>query len=420
METLHLEALIHWRLENEKEFQRVVKEILAKGTPKAKKRALTNLAAFHLERGALGQAEEAYKQLSAIETEATPKTEIRWRLSWVKFRRKHYTHAADSFKDTAASAGPKWEHAARYWQARSLMAAGKPKDAAAPLKSLVKACPLDYYGIEAEKLLSKLGESPQSAVCPPFPSLEPTPGELERPEVATALKLMSAGLPEFALLNLEAAPKSVRSRPGVAFMTARAYFAAGKRHQAHEALVAGFGGLADNPPENAPPEFVEIAFPRLHTEHTRKTAARHGIDPHLIWAVIRQESRYDAGAVSPAGALGLMQIMPASAGINPGKGAASAKATAELLEPVNNISHGARILAKNLTQFQGRLVPAIASYNADIKKVKHWVLRHKNLPNDEFIESIPYTETRQYVKKVLSGYRAYRKIYEKRDVVGLW
>ena len=183
-------------------------------------------------------------------------------------------------------------------------------------------------------------------------------------------------------------------------------------------LSSAFGHLVENPPAGAPAEFVEMAFPRVYFVETTRTAEKNSVDPHLVWAVIRQESRYDASAVSPAGALGLMQVTPAAAGIAQKGGKIPSKAVQEVLDPRQNLALGTKILAKNLTVFKGKLVPAIASYNADIKKVHGWLQKHEKMKQDEFIENIPYAETRLYVKKVLGGYRAYSRLHAKKDLAG--
>ncbi len=133
-----------------------------------------------------------------------------------------------------------------------------------------------------------------------------------------------------------------------------------------------------------------------------------------------QESRYDPSAVSPAGAVGLMQVTPEAAGITRKTGKIPTRAIEELLDPKQNLAHGIRILAKNFATFKGKLVPAIASYNADIRKVREWLKKNERMKQDEFIESIPYLETRLYVKKVLAGFRAYSFLHRKKDLVGMW
>jgi soluble lytic murein transglycosylase len=115
-----------------------------------------------------------------------------------------------------------------------------------------------------------------------------------------------------------------------------------------------------------------------------------------------------------------MQVTPRAAGLaGPGQ-AASPRAIAVLLDPKKNVAYGTRILGANLRRFGGRVVPAIASYNADIRKVRHWYRHRGKMKQDEFIEMIPYLETRQYVKKVLAGYMAYSQLHRRKNIAGLW
>jgi soluble lytic murein transglycosylase len=114
-----------------------------------------------------------------------------------------------------------------------------------------------------------------------------------------------------------------------------------------------------------------------------------------------------------------MQVTPGAAGIVKKGGKIPPKAVEDVLNPQQNITLGIKILAKNVNTFKGKLVPAIASYNADIKKVHEWIQKYEKMKQDEFIENIPYLETRLYVKKVLAGYRAYGRLHAKKDLAGV-
>jgi soluble lytic murein transglycosylase len=81
---------------------------------------------------------------------------------------------------------------------------------------------------------------------------------------------------------------------------------------------------------------------------------------------------------------------------------------------------GTGILADKLKSFGNAIVPALASYNADIRKVRQWHQKRGSMDVDEFIETIPYQETRLYVKKVLEGYRAYSYLHKRKNLAGLW
>jgi len=412
---------VYWRLDREKDFGFCSAKILEKGSDKLKRKTLFNLGAYYMEKGKLAQAESYFTRLMKMGLDTSQKVDVKWKMAWIKYWNKQYKEAAEAFREARAlSPGGKIEPAAKYWQARSLDLSGRANEAQALLKEIAGALPLNYYGIEAARLLKKAKISQENKkAAQAFPNTRLTPADDANELVSAANKLMERKLYEFALLNLEALPKSMKSSPAIAFLTAKAAYGAEKYRTAQELLAAAFGPFMENPPEEAPKDFIEMAFPRVHFAEAVRTAEKHSVDPHLVWAIIRQESRYDASVVSPAGAMGLMQVTPAAAGLSK-KGKIPAGAIAEILEPKTNLAHGIRILAKNLEAFKGRIIPAVASYNADIRKVRDWIRRNGKMKQDEFIESIPYLETRIYVKKVLAGYSAYSQLHRKKDLAGLW
>ncbi|MBI4962686.1 MAG: transglycosylase SLT domain-containing protein [Desulfomonile tiedjei] len=422
MEALHILSLLYWRLDREKDFEFCSAKIMEKGSDKQKRKTLFNLGAYYMEKGKYAQAESHFNRLTKMSLEASAKTDVKWKAAWIKYWNKQYKEAAEAFREArTVSPGGKIEPASKYWQARALELSGRSSEAQALLKEIAAACPLDYYGIEAARLLKRqnipLNDKKASS---PFPNTDLSPAESSSELVSTAVKLMEHKLYEFALLNLAALPKSTKSTPAVAFLMAKAAYGAERYRTAQEILAVAFGPFMENPPPNAPKEFIEMAFPRVHFNEATRTAQKHAVDPHLVWAIIRQESRYDASVVSPAGAIGLMQVTPAAAGVPRKGGKIPATAIAEILEPKANLGHGIRILAKNLEAFKGKIIPAVASYNADIRKVRDWIRRNGKMKQDEFIENIPYLETRIYVKKVLAGYSAYSLLHRQKDLAGLW
>jgi len=116
----------------------------------------------------------------------------------------------------------------------------------------------------------------------------------------------------------------------------------------------------------------------------RKVAKKHGIEPELIHAIIRAESNYESTAVSPKGAIGLMQLMPATGkayGVN------------DFVDPEENIEGGTKYLKDLIKLYQGKTSLVLAAYNAGQEAVK----RYKGIP--------PYPETRNYIKRIQSGYK---------------
>ncbi len=155
---------------------------------------------------------------------------------------------------------------------------------------------------------------------------------------------------------------------------------------------------------------LQMRFPLAYQEHVQTAARETSVHPHLLFAIARQESAFMPHARSPAGAMGLMQLMPATAQ-QTARRAGVPYRRADLLSPEKNIALGSRYLNELLTEFNGNRILAAAAYNAGPYRVKQW-LREKehSLPYDVWIETIPFRETRGYVQNVLSysviyGYR---------------
>lgn len=152
--------------------------------------------------------------------------------------------------------------------------------------------------------------------------------------------------------------------------------------------------------------YVGHRFPLAYHDEFRQSAAEYQLDPLLLMSIARRESAFNSHARSPVGARGLMQMMPATA-----KQVAKEKAftlvdDAELLNYDVNINLATYYVSSLLEKYQGNLIAALAGYNAGPNKVDRW-LKSAPVTFDQFIESIPYRETREYVKAVL----AYRVIF---------
>ncbi len=155
---------------------------------------------------------------------------------------------------------------------------------------------------------------------------------------------------------------------------------------------------------------VLTSLPRPYADIVNREAARHQLDPNLIYAVMRVESVFNPEILSSVGAVGLMQIMPKT-GMHIARLLDDEPFTpARMLEPETNIRYAAAYLASLISRFEGRLPLAIASYNGGPHNVAKWVLASpETMPVDAFLEHIPFRETHRYVRRVLTHYRAYRE-----------
>jgi soluble lytic murein transglycosylase len=147
-----------------------------------------------------------------------------------------------------------------------------------------------------------------------------------------------------------------------------------------------------------------MAYRTLYQVTLQNTAYQY-----LAYSIIRAESSFSYSAF-PVGAVGLMQIMPATAK-SLAKGKSRGISSFQLTSPDLNIRLGLRHLKNLLVRFNGNLVLAVAAYNSGATPVDRWLKRSSVSRNDEFIENIPYTETREYVKKVLTNIEIYNSIY---------
>jgi soluble lytic murein transglycosylase len=137
------------------------------------------------------------------------------------------------------------------------------------------------------------------------------------------------------------------------------------------------------------------------------------VDPFLVAGLIREESLYSARVVSPVGAIGLMQLMPATAQkVARQLGMQDSDYDPQgLYEPEHNIQLGTYYLGQLLNEFQDNIIYSVAAYNAGPQAVKRWIAQNGQRDPDEFVELIGYRETRGYVKRVVGSYRIYRTLF---------
>lgn len=153
---------------------------------------------------------------------------------------------------------------------------------------------------------------------------------------------------------------------------------------------------------------VDYLFPTIN-----HTVGNYGVDRALVHALIRQESQFDADAVSSAGALGLMQVMPATAKMTAKKNDIMHNTAWLTAKPQHNVQIGSLYIAEMLDRYDGNLPMAIASYNAGPGRVDKWAKqfgdpRNPRIDMVDWMEMIPIYETRNYVQRVMEGYAVYR------------
>ncbi|MGC8739474.1 MAG: transglycosylase SLT domain-containing protein [Candidatus Hydrogenedens sp.] len=168
-------------------------------------------------------------------------------------------------------------------------------------------------------------------------------------------------------------------------------------------------GFTDIPEENK----NQILFPLPYYKSVIQWAKTMAVDPYLIWSIMKQESSYRTSVISTSNAKGLLQLIPTTS-----EWVIKKENQLKEIDPLlwkypdYNIALGTTYFRYLLNRFNGNMIYAIAGYNAGPGRVDQWKKNMKNNDMEAFIENIPFTETRNYVKKVLGNYAGYHSIYK--------
>ena len=164
------------------------------------------------------------------------------------------------------------------------------------------------------------------------------------------------------------------------------------------------------PIKSIPLAYWRILFPEAWWDTIKAESAKNGLDPYLVASLIRQESEFNPTVISYANAYGLMQIEPSVGKSLARQEGISGFQTYQLLNPETNIRLGTRYLRQMLDKFGGVQEYALAAYNAGDSRVVDWQAAGPYRGMDEFVESIPFTQTRDYVQAILRNEEIYRGI----------
>jgi soluble lytic murein transglycosylase len=343
-----------------------------------------------------------------------------WKAAWLTLRQGRKEEAKRDFEAQVAWYPDAAEvPAALYWRARLAEDDNDLVKARSWYKKLAERFPHYYYADLARQRLRTLSATGDP---PPDPILERIPAVAVPSSLASAalpaddvrlqksMLLRNGGLTEFAIRELRAAAE----HGGASWANreiARIYQEDGQYHRALQTLkraVPTYYALEINA---LPRPYWEGLFPRPFWTDLKRFSATNRLDPFLVASLIRQESEFNPGAVSRADALGLMQLLP----VTGRKVARDLRirrfSTSQLLSPATNIQLGTRYFQQLVAHFDGRLEYALAAYNAGPDRVQSWLADGHFRDPQEFVESIPFTETREYVQAILRNASMYRRIY---------
>ncbi|NIR18165.1 MAG: lytic transglycosylase domain-containing protein, partial [Desulfobacterales bacterium] len=282
---------------------------------------------------------------------------------------------------------------AKYWRARSLEKQGRHDEAHVQYRELADSTTPTYHTYLAQK---KSGYSPTFAnINPETTALSPKSSKRKQ----RTQMLISLGMPEEAQLEIVAMEDEARTKEEFVIVSLL-YSQVDDYYQSIK--VAQGIGL---------PQANRLSYPKGYQEFVAPYSKKYGVDELLVYSIIREESRFQKDAVSPADAVGLMQLIPPTARSVARQIGINGFSTSMLTIPRINIEMGIFYFKQVLDKFNGDVELALASYNAGPHRAADWKVRFYGLEKDEFIEEVPFRETRNYIRRILRSYGAYKAIY---------
>ncbi len=280
-----------------------------------------------------------------------------------------------------------------------------------------------YYGVLARERLMQAkiiaaGPSPKTAkfletiAFPPRKSTGPSQPDAQTSlRIARARLLKSAGLPDLAEAELRFGARNDAQPLLLAIELARTANLPHERLHNIKSIAPDYLAMSL---EDAPPAFWELLFPLPYQKDLVRSAKQQNLDPYMVAALIRQESEFNPQALSAKHAYGLTQVEPATGRSLARRAGVGRFSNRSLFQPATNLKLGTYYLRALLDQWGGQWAQTLASYNAGKSRVNDWITWNTYQEPAEFVESIPFTETREYVEAVLRNAAVYRQIYASR------
>lgn len=357
-----------------------------------------------------------------------------WTRAWIHYRQSAFRQALADLQRLQArgASDSRFQVQALYWQGRVFEGLKKRTKAVETYRRLLSIHSNDdYYAEQTRRRLSALDrkaaqtrlpvtrrevgggkrlESPPATLQPIACSSSPAPCSSG---VAKARLLKELKLGEEASEEFRALAGRYADDRGVLYEACSALLDLGYLEKGVRIAKRLLRPLyLQTRPAEPIPRYWECLYPLGYWELVQEQSARHALDPYLVVALIREESAFGERVVSSSGAVGLMQLLPTTANGLVNDTDKSAEPV-KLDVPPTNIALGTRYLAMMIEEFKGNRARALAAYNAGPNQVRRWLERLGDRVDDEFIEEIPFVETKTYVKRVLGSYYRYRTQYSK-------
>jgi soluble lytic murein transglycosylase len=384
--------------------------------------ALLSVANLRLVHHEYDQALDAFRELQQRFPKGSKASYAHWKAAWLTLRMGRNDEAKKLFEEQiAAYAGGNEANAALYWRARLAEEDNDPTMARAFYQKLSDRYRNYYYAELARQRLKKLpaGTDPPGV----YPLLDRIP-PLEHGEKITlaeappddlhyqkAKLLGNGGLIDLAVRELDKAASDDQDKSWAPAETAQLYTDTGHYDRAIEVMKRSVPSYFAVDIPTLPREYWDALFPRPYWSDLKRFSVANGLDPYLVASLIRQESEFNPVAVSRANAVGLMQLLPRTGKLVAHQVAMKRYSPSQLYTAPVNLELGTRYFRGMVDKFGGSFEQALAAYNAGDNRVEEWMGQGKYRDAAEFVESIPFTETREYVQAIMRNASVYRQLY---------
>jgi soluble lytic murein transglycosylase len=361
------------------------------------------------------------KALSETVDSQSFRDKINWYLAWNYRKTKDYSNAIKILEDIKEHSENGLERSrVMFWLARTLNDSGEKGDAKDIYKNLIKEDPLGYYSLIAHREMDEPFETKIFKSSDKNASYKKDDSHLPH-SLLTQIDLsyfnwlVATKESQIAGDYLETVAARLRKDKKTEDETWSALFYLYAKTENYISLFNQLNSLKPGVRKAIISENTEIIFPNPFFETVSQAANRFGISPEFIYSIMRQESSFNPQARSQMDAFGLMQLLPEVAKKSADANAITLNGDEDLYLPYVNIPIGSAYLRELWDKYNGELVLAVASYNASEPAIISWLKTRYRGDTLEFIEDIPYDETRDYVKLVLRNLISYQIINTKTD-----
>jgi soluble lytic murein transglycosylase len=383
--------------------------------------ALLSAANLHLVHHEYDQALDCYRELQQRFPNGSKASYAHWKTAWLTLRQARKEEAKKLLEEQISLyPGGNEANAALYWRARLAEEDNQPAMARAFYDKLSQRYRNYYYAELARERLQKIpqvddppGEFPLLDRIPPLEHAEKialTEAPSDNLHLQKAKLLGNGGLVDFAVSEMQAAAKEDPGSWSLA-ETAELFTDTGHYDRAIETMKRSVPSYFAVDISMLPREYWEALFPRPYWPDLKKFSEKNGLDPYLVASLIRQESEFNPGAVSRANAVGLMQLLPKTGKVVAREEHVKHYNASQLYTPTMNLQLGTRYFRGMVDKFGGSFEHALAAYNAGSDRVEDWMGQGPYRDSPEFVESIPFTETREYVQAIMRNANVYRQLY---------